>query len=121
MQLNFQQFSVPTGVSRKNRQTGDARESFADMIYLNVNGIKAHALAMKIYQSEGAIFRDGCLNSRTACGGGRCCSRSCCYGSGSSGSSGGTARRGGSGCSGRGQRLLRQRCGTGITAGVHTR
>ena len=55
MQLNFQQFSVPTGVSRKNRQTGDARESFADMIYLNVNGIKAHALAMKIYQSEGAI------------------------------------------------------------------
>lgn len=53
--LNFQQFSVPTGVSRKNRQTGDARESFADMIYLNVNGIKAHALAMKIYQSEGAI------------------------------------------------------------------
>ena len=31
--LNFQQFSVPTGVSRKNRQTGDARESFADMIF----------------------------------------------------------------------------------------
>lgn len=55
MKLNFQQFSVPTGVSRKNRQTGDARESFADMIYLNVNGIKAHALAMKIYQSEGAV------------------------------------------------------------------
>ena len=55
VKLNFQHFSVPTGVSRKNRQTGDARESFADMIYLNVNGIKAHALAMKIYQSEGAI------------------------------------------------------------------
>ena len=55
MKLNFQQFSVPTGVSRTNRQTGDARESFADMIYLNVNGIKAHALAMKIYQSEGAV------------------------------------------------------------------
>lgn len=55
IKLNFQQFSVPTGVSRKNRQTGDARESFADMIYLNVNGIKAHALAMKIYQSEGAV------------------------------------------------------------------
>lgn len=53
VKLNFQQFSVPTGVSRKNRQTGDARESFADMIYLNVNGIRAKALAMKIYQSEG--------------------------------------------------------------------
>lgn len=53
MKLNFQQFSVPTGISRKNRQTGDARESFANMLYLNVNGIRAHALAMKIYNSEG--------------------------------------------------------------------
>ena len=51
--LNFQQFSVPTGISRKNRQTGDARESFTNMLYLNVNGIRAHALAMKIYNSEG--------------------------------------------------------------------
>ena len=53
MKLNFKQFSVPTGISRKNRQTGDARESFANMIYMNVNGIRAHALAMKIYNSEG--------------------------------------------------------------------
>lgn len=53
MKLNFQHFSVPTGISRKNRQTGDARESFANMIYMNVNGIRAHALAMKIYNSEG--------------------------------------------------------------------
>lgn len=53
IKLNFQQFSVPTGISRKNRQTGDARESFANMLYLNVNGIRAHALAMKIYNSEG--------------------------------------------------------------------
>lgn len=53
IKLNFKQFSVPTGISRKNRQTGDARESFANMLYLNVNGIRAHALAMKIYNSEG--------------------------------------------------------------------
>ena len=53
MKLNFQQFSVPTGISRKTRKTGDARESFANMLYLNVNGIRAHALAMKIYNSEG--------------------------------------------------------------------
>lgn len=31
----------------------DVRETFADMIYNNVNGIKAHALALKIYGSEG--------------------------------------------------------------------
>lgn len=53
IKLNFKQFSVPTGISRKNRQTGDARESFANMLYMNVNGIRAHALAMKIYNSEG--------------------------------------------------------------------
>lgn len=34
-------------------RTEDARESVANMIYLNVNGIRAHALALKIYQSEG--------------------------------------------------------------------
>ncbi len=53
VKINFQEFSIPTGVSRKTRQTGDARESFANLIYLNVNGIRAHALAMKIYNSEG--------------------------------------------------------------------
>lgn len=53
MIVNFKEFSVPTGISRKNRQTGDARESFANTLYLNVNGIRAHALAMKIYHSEG--------------------------------------------------------------------
>ena len=31
----------------------DVRETFAGMIYNNVNGIKAHALALKIYESEG--------------------------------------------------------------------
>ena len=31
----------------------DVRETFADMIYNNVNGIKAHALALKIYESQG--------------------------------------------------------------------
>ena len=33
----------------------DVRETFADMIYNNVNGIKAHALALKIYESEGGV------------------------------------------------------------------
>lgn len=51
--LNFEKFTVPTGISGKNKRTGDARESFADLIYTNINGIRAHALAMKIYRSEG--------------------------------------------------------------------
>ncbi|MDE6282399.1 hypothetical protein [Muribaculum intestinale] len=51
--LNFQQFRIPTGIDRTQYRTGDARESVANMLYLNVNGIRAHALALKIYNSEG--------------------------------------------------------------------
>lgn len=47
-------------MSRKAAQTVDARETFADMVYKNVNGIKAHALALKIYESEGETeYSDG--------------------------------------------------------------
>lgn len=51
--INFQQFRIPAGIDRSRCQTGDARESVANMLYLNVNGIRAHALALKIYRSEG--------------------------------------------------------------------
>lgn len=51
--LNFQQFRIPTGINKSTFKTGDARESVANMLYLNVNGIRAHALALKIYRSEG--------------------------------------------------------------------
>lgn len=53
VRLNFQQFRIPTGIDRTQYRTGDARESVANMLYLNVNGIRAHALALKIYNSEG--------------------------------------------------------------------
>ncbi len=52
--LNFQLFRIPTGIDKTQNRTGDARESVANMLYLNVNGIRAHALAMKIYRNEGA-------------------------------------------------------------------
>ncbi|CCX43532.1 putative uncharacterized protein [Prevotella sp. CAG:1031] len=51
--INFQQFRIPAGIDRSRYQTGDARESVANMLYLNINGIRAHALALKIYRSEG--------------------------------------------------------------------
>lgn len=54
MKIDFEHFTVPTGISGSGTRTGDARESFADVIYTRVNGIRAHALAMKIYKSEGA-------------------------------------------------------------------
>ena len=51
--INFQRFRIPAGIDRSRYQTGDARESVANMLYLNVNDIRAHALALKIYHSEG--------------------------------------------------------------------
>lgn len=51
--LDFQHFSVPVGINGKVSRIGDARESFADVIYMGASGIRAHALAMKIYKSEG--------------------------------------------------------------------
>ena len=53
MKIDFQHFNVYMAVNHKYARTMDVRESFADMIYNNVNGIKAHALALKIYESEG--------------------------------------------------------------------
>lgn len=53
MKIDFQHFNVYTTVSRKDVRQMDVRETFADMVYNNVNGIKAHALALKIYDSAG--------------------------------------------------------------------
>ncbi len=51
--IDFQHFNVYLSVRHKEARPMDVRETFADMIYNNVNGIKAHALALKIYESEG--------------------------------------------------------------------
>lgn len=51
--INFQEFEIPMGICNTTRRTGDVRESVADMVYCNVNGIRAHALAFKIYKSQG--------------------------------------------------------------------
>lgn len=53
MELNFQNFSVPTGITRQTHQVIDAREAIADLLYTHVSGIKAHRLAFKIFESTG--------------------------------------------------------------------
>lgn len=52
--IDFKKFKVYSGVSRKTFQTADLRESFADLLYRNVGGIRSHALALRIYGSTGA-------------------------------------------------------------------
>ena len=53
VKLDFQHFKVPSGISGRDSRMGDARESFADILYMGASGIRAHALAMKIYASSG--------------------------------------------------------------------
>lgn len=53
-QIDFQHFGIYDGVAHKKKNVADVREAFADLVYKNVNGIKGHALALKIYGSEGA-------------------------------------------------------------------
>lgn len=55
MKLNFQKFTIPIDIAGKQKKEGDVRESFANLIYTNVSGIGAHALAFKIYKSEGEV------------------------------------------------------------------
>ncbi len=51
--LNFKKFRMPVGINRAQWRNGDAREAMADLVYNNVNGIAAHRLAFKIYESDG--------------------------------------------------------------------
>lgn len=54
MKINFKNFKIPLGISKINYKVGDVRENFADLLYTQVNGIRAHTLAIKIFKSEGA-------------------------------------------------------------------
>ena len=52
------QFQTVAGLYRKETVTGDARESFADVLYTRVNGVRAKNLALKIFNSEGNMELD---------------------------------------------------------------
>ena len=56
--LNLKELEVSQGITGQRKLKGDARESFADLIYTRVNGIMAHDLAFRIYKSEGEIELD---------------------------------------------------------------
>ncbi len=51
--INFKRFEIYNAISHKEVVVHDCREEFANIIYLNGNGVACHALAMKVYKSEG--------------------------------------------------------------------
>lgn len=55
MKINFENVKIYTDITRKNFFEADVKEQIADVIYKHGNGIRAHALALKIYNSKGEI------------------------------------------------------------------
>lgn len=56
--INFKEFPLKKGLSSKDHQILDVRESLANLIYTNINGIAALTLAQKIYNSDGETEYD---------------------------------------------------------------
>ena len=55
MIVNFKQFPIYQGISKKMKEASDISESLANCIYSIVPGIRAHVLAEKIYSAEGNV------------------------------------------------------------------
>ncbi len=56
--INFQKFEMPDGIRQDSFKECDLRESFADVLFCKVNGIRALNLANKIFKSEGETEYD---------------------------------------------------------------
>ena len=52
MKINFAQLEVYTDIQKTNKICMDARQQLGELIYEVGSGIKAHSLALKIYNSE---------------------------------------------------------------------
>ena len=53
MEIDFKRLEIFDGVAHRSCTVVDVREPFADVIYQHGNGVAAHALALKIYNSQG--------------------------------------------------------------------
>ena len=51
--INFEKLELYLNIEKTEKTTQDVKSQFANAIYVGANGIEMHALAMKIYQSEG--------------------------------------------------------------------
>lgn len=53
--INFREIEIFTDISKTKTFIGDGRKEFGNLLYTGCNGIEAHSLAFKIYESEGEI------------------------------------------------------------------
>lgn len=50
MKINFKQFPLYTSIKRDKTEEVDISEVIANTIYMNVGGVIAHSLALRIYE-----------------------------------------------------------------------
>ena len=51
--INFEKLEIFTDIAKTNKVEQNLKSEFANFIYKNAAGIEMHALALKIYNSEG--------------------------------------------------------------------
>lgn len=52
MKLNFDEVEIYDNISKTKKHIQNIRESFADYLYNNAEGIAGHAIALKIYNGN---------------------------------------------------------------------
>lgn len=55
MKINFKKVVVFTDITKTTTTTKDARSEFANILYTDWNGLIAHSLSLRIYESDGEI------------------------------------------------------------------
>lgn len=53
--INFKELELYTDIAKTNKVIVDSRKELSNILYNGCTGIVAHAVALKIYNSEGAI------------------------------------------------------------------
>lgn len=51
--INFKEFKIYTSIAQKETRTLDVREALSNGMYMSLQGIRAHDLALRIFRSEG--------------------------------------------------------------------
>lgn len=55
MKINFKEFKLYTSIAQTETRIFDVREALSNGMYMSLQGIRAHDLALRIFRGEGEI------------------------------------------------------------------
>lgn len=53
--INFKEFKIYSSIAQNETRTFDVREALSNGMYMSLQGIRAHDLALRIFHSEGEV------------------------------------------------------------------